>query len=67
MSGHKTDDFDTIDHPSDRYKRGIAILLQVGGANYDVPSVHSRISRLRSVASWSNLDMEMSSPALLLV
>ncbi|MBV9229903.1 MAG: carboxymuconolactone decarboxylase family protein [Chloroflexi bacterium] len=37
MSKQKTDDFDTTDHPSDRYERGIAILRQVGGTNYDAP------------------------------
>jgi 4-carboxymuconolactone decarboxylase len=37
MSTQQTDDFDAIDHPSDRYKRGIALLRQVGGTNYDAP------------------------------
>jgi 4-carboxymuconolactone decarboxylase len=37
MRKQKTDDFDTNDHPSDRYKRGTAILRQVGGGNYDAP------------------------------
>lgn len=37
MSEQKTNDFDTADHPSDRYERGIAFLRQVGGADYDAP------------------------------
>jgi 4-carboxymuconolactone decarboxylase len=37
MSKQKVDEFDTIDNDSDRYKRGIAILQQVGGADYDAP------------------------------
>src|SRR5579859_922528 len=37
MSQQKVDEFDTIDNDSDRYKRGMAILQQVGGADYDVP------------------------------
>lgn len=37
MSKQKVDKFDTIDNDSDRYKRGMAILQQVGGADYDAP------------------------------
>lgn len=37
MSKQKVDEFDTINHDSDRYKRGMAILQQVGGADYDAP------------------------------
>jgi 4-carboxymuconolactone decarboxylase len=37
MNKQTRDDCDTIDHPSDRYERGIAILRQVGGENYDAP------------------------------
>lgn len=37
MSKQKVDEFDTIDTDSDRYKRGMAILQQVGGADYDAP------------------------------
>ncbi len=37
MSKQKVDEFDTIDNDSDRYKRGIAILQQVGGTDYDAP------------------------------
>lgn len=37
MSKQKGDEFDTIDNDSDRYKRGMAILQQVGGADYDAP------------------------------
>jgi 4-carboxymuconolactone decarboxylase len=37
MNKQKGDAFDTIDHESDRYKRGMAILQQVGGADYDAP------------------------------
>jgi len=37
MSEQEVDKFDTIDHDSDRYKRGMAILQKVGGANYDAP------------------------------
>jgi 4-carboxymuconolactone decarboxylase len=37
MSKQKVDEFDTIDNDSDRYKRGMAILQQVGGADYDAP------------------------------
>ncbi len=37
MSKQKVDEFDTIDHDFDRYKRGMAILQQVGGADYDAP------------------------------
>src|SRR6266568_3272261 len=37
MSKQRGDAFDMIDHDSDRYKRGMAILQQVGGADYDAP------------------------------
>ena len=37
MSEQKEDRFDTINNDSDRYKRGMAILQQVGGADYDAP------------------------------
>jgi 4-carboxymuconolactone decarboxylase len=37
MSEQKVDEFDTIDNDSDRYKRGMVILQQVGGADYDAP------------------------------
>lgn len=37
MSDQTTGDTDPIDQPSDRYERGMAILRQVGGANYDAP------------------------------
>jgi 4-carboxymuconolactone decarboxylase len=37
MSEQKVDEFDTVDNDSDRYKRGMAILQQVGGADYDAP------------------------------
>ncbi len=37
MSEQKVDNFSTLDNVSDRYKRGIDILQQVGGTNYDAP------------------------------
>lgn len=37
MSERKIDDFNTIDPPSERYERGMALLRQVGGENYDAP------------------------------
>jgi 4-carboxymuconolactone decarboxylase len=37
MSEQKVDEFDTIDNDTDRYKRGMAILRQVGGVDYDAP------------------------------
>ena len=37
MSEQKEDTFDTIDNDSHRYERGMTILWQVGGADYDAP------------------------------
>jgi 4-carboxymuconolactone decarboxylase len=37
MSEQKEDRFDTIANDSNRYERGMAILRQVGGENYDAP------------------------------